>query len=139
MTYRALTHGRVYMSGSTTRFQTPAGTQTQAAAVNSSKGVANNGPVTAQKNKNNQSNNQPRRFYARTLLSNLLLAPNAFGPASEYSYGEGKGFPNALPQTSVGSTNSFARRAVARRAVTGLGAANDGPCCTTISAPKNLN
>ena len=113
-------------------------TQSQATAINSSKGVGNSGPVASQRNKNNSSNKQPAQTYARLLSINSLMTPNALGTEA-YVSKQGKGFPNALPQTSVGSTNSFARRAVARRAVTGLGAANDGPCCTTISAPKNLN
>ena len=47
------------------------------------------------------------------------MLANAYGP-EQYVYGQGKGFPNALPQTSVGSTNTFARRAIARRAVTNV-------------------
>ena len=43
------------------------------------------------------------------------MLKNAYGSGS-YVYGQGKGFPTALPQTSVGSTNAFARRAIARRA-----------------------
>jgi len=128
MPYRALTHGRV--GGGRKgygRFETFTVTQSQASAINSSKGVANNGPVTVQKNKINLANQQPPRYYTRSRLQiNMLMGPNALGAAvdgngvSTYSAGEGKGFPNATPQTSVGSTNKFSRRAIARRAVTKL-------------------
>ena len=130
MPYRALTHNRVHMKGGTTRFETPSGTATQSSAVNSSKGIANSGSVISQRNKQNTNNAQPRRFYTRTLSTNFLMKADAFGPATNYlkckggksgcggRIGEGKGFPNAMPQTSVGSTNVFARRAIARRSVT---------------------
>ena len=48
--------------------------------------------------------------------SNLLLKPDAFGNPNTFVSGQGKGFPNATPQVSVGSTNVFSRRAIARRA-----------------------
>ena len=50
------------------------------------------------------------------------MGPNAYGPAtfrgqdgklySNYSPGQGKGFPEATPLPSVGSVNRFARRAI---------------------------
>ena len=107
-------------------------THSQASVINSQKGVPNNGAPIHQKNKNNQTNHQPRRYYARTLKSNLLMTPNALGDASTYVSGQGKGFPNAVPQTSVGSTNVFSRRAIARRAVTKrAGVSESKNCCET--------
>ena len=47
------------------------------------------------------------------------MSATAYG-SGKFVSGQGKGFPNAVPQTSVGSTNTFARRAIARRAVTKL-------------------
>ena len=58
---------------------------------------------------------------------------------STFAPGQGKGFPNATPQTSVGSTNAFARRAIARRAVTSV--VNNGvkKNCACVPQPvKNL-
>ena len=130
MPYRALTHNRVTMAGGTTRFDALTKSAAHASAINSSKGIANSGSVISQKNKLNINNARPKRYYARTLASNLLMKEDAFGPLSDYKkckggknargrcIQEGKGFPNAMPQTSVGSTSVFARRAIARRAVT---------------------
>ena len=135
MPYRALTHGRVSKGKKGyTRLDTPTITHSQATAINSSKGVSNSGSVISQRNKNNQSNKQPRRSYARTLSSNLLLAPDAFGQPNKYISGQGKGFPNAPPQTSVGSTNTFSRRAIARRAVTSIKPSNVNACCKTLKS-----
>ena len=139
MPYRALTHGRVYnpIYDRNGALIVPS-TNSQASAINSQRGVPNNGPTTVQKNKNNQSNKQPRRFYARTLSRNFLMGPNALGDASTFVSNQGKGFPNATPQISVGSTNTFSRRAIARRAVTKLPgtSTNSANCCA--SAVKNL-
>ena len=68
MPFRALTHGRVKNSilDVNGNIFTPY-THSQAAAISSQNGVANNGPVTVQRNNNNQSNKQPKRYYARTL------------------------------------------------------------------------
>ena len=52
------------------------------------------------------------------LKQDLLIPKNAFGPDSGFAPNQGKGFPNASPMTSVGSTNKFARRAILRRAET---------------------
>ena len=117
MPYRALTHGRVGGGkGSYNRFSTiPSSVSTtQAVAMNSAKGVENSGP-TVRHNANSGGSQKSRRTIAR----NFLMLHNAYGP-EPYVYGQGKGFPNALPQTSVGSTNTFARRAIARRAVTNV-------------------
>ena len=136
MPYRALTHGRVnnpILDKNGNVFV--ATTQSQAAAINSQKGVAN----TVQKNKNNKSNKQPARYYARTLSINFLMTPDALGPKDTYVSGQGKGFPRATPQTSVGSTNAFTRRAIARRAVTQMvGDANSHPCPCNPRQVKNL-
>jgi hypothetical protein len=86
--------------------------------------------------------------YTRTLSTNFLMNANAYGAGtkviggvtySSYAPGQGKGFPNATPQTSVGSTNAFARRAIARRAVTTL--VNNGEkkdCACVPQQVKNL-
>ena len=136
MPYRALTHGRVnnpILDKNGNVFV--ATTQSQAAAINSQKG----GPNTVQKNKNNKSNKQPARYYARTLSINFLMTPDALGPKDTYVSGQGKGFPRATPQTSVGSTNAFTRRAIARRAVTQMvGDANSHPCPCNPRQVKNL-
>ena len=144
MPYRALTHGRVnnpILDKNGNPFV--ATTQTQAAAINSQKGVANTGPNTVQKNKNNKSNKQPARYYARTLSINFLMTPDALGPKDTYVSGQGKGFPRATPQTSVGSTNAFTRRAIARRAVTQLAgeaslSTGSRPCPCNPRQVKNL-
>lgn len=130
MPYRALTHGRVKnpvldLNGN---IFTPS-THSQASAISSQNGVANNGPVSVQRNKNNQSNKKPKRYYARTLSSNLLLRPNAYGNPDTFVSGQGKGFPNATPQVSVGSTNKFSRRAITRRAVTRMIEPMSRGCC----------
>jgi len=145
MPYRALTHNRVksFLKAEN------ATTQSQATAINSQNGVSNNGPPTTQKNTNNSSNKQPSRQHNRTASINFLMSVNAYGqgttvgsdgkPYSNYTPGQGKGFPNATPQTSVGSTNTFSRRAIARRAVTTL--VNNGvkKDCICIPQPiKNL-
>ena len=139
MPYRALTHRRVstFTSAQYAARDLAAplnageraitSGNTQAIAINSSNGIENSGSVISQRNKNKQTNVQPRRFYTRTLSTNFLMKADAFGPSTDYlkckggksgcggRIGEGKGFPNAMPQTSVGSTNVFARRAIARR------------------------
>ena len=150
MPYRALTHNRVKS------FLTAANatTHTQAAAINSQNGVSNSGPVATQRNKNNSSNKQPSKAWSRVNCTKggcaFLLSPTAYGNGSYVCgdghtgrlckrLGTGKGFPNAIPQTSVGSTNTFARRAIARRAVTSL--VNDGvkKDCVCVPQPiKNL-
>lgn len=129
MPYRALTHGRVNRSQNA-----PADAHTnQVKAINSQKGVANSGPI----RKNNSTNSQKT---IRTLSRNFLMGPNAYGKAtftagdgreySNYSPGQGKGFPEATPLPSVGSVNRFARRAIARRAVTKMvGEKGSKNCC----------
>ena len=129
MPYRALTHGRV--RGAQTA---PANAHTnQVKAIDSQKGVGNSGPI----RKNNSNNSQKT---VRTLSRNFLMGPNAYGPAtftgvdgkkySNYSSGEGKGFPEATPLPSVGSVNRFSRRAIARRAVTKrVGDETSKNCC----------
>lgn len=117
MPYRALTHGRV-------RGAQPApenAHNNQVKAIQSQKGVGNSGPI-------RKNNSNPRQSKVRTLSRNFLMAKNAYGSAtftagdgkqySNYSPGQGKGFPEATPLPSVGSVNRFARRAIARRAVT---------------------
>ena len=48
----------------------------------------------------------------------------------DFSPGQGKGFPEATPLPSVGSVNRFARRAIARRAVTKMiGDETSKNCC----------
>ena len=144
MPYRALTHNRV-KSFTTAKNAT---THSQATAINSQNGVGNNGSPTVMKNNLNTNNKQPAQKYARTLSRNFLMNSNAYGTGTKvidgieyasYAPGQGKGFPNATPQTSVGSTNTFARRAIARRAVTTL--VNNGvkPCDSCIPPQvKNL-
>ena len=118
MPYRALTHGRVNRSQNA-----PADAHTnQVKAINSQKGVANSGPI----RKNNSSK---RQSTVRTLSRNFLMAPNAYGNGT-FSEGQGKGFPEATPLPSVGSVNRFARRAIARRAVTKMvGDEKSKNCC----------
>ena len=149
MPYRALTHNRVKhpindVNGNTFVAQSNA----QASAINSQNGVSNSGSVISTKNALNINNKQPARKYARTLSINFLMGPNAYGAGTQqigtetfstYAPGQGKGFPNATPQTSVGSTNAFARRAIARRAVTSV--VNNGvkKNCVCVPQPvKNL-
>ena len=68
------------------------------------------------------------------------MGPNTYGQAtftgddgktySNYSSEREKGFPAATPLPSVGSVNSFARRAIARRAVTKrVGVSDSKNCC----------
>jgi len=140
MPYRALTHGRVGggRKGFTRNETLPSTTtQSQATAINSAKGVGNNGPVASQRNKNNSSNKQPAQKYARLLSINSLMTPNALGTEA-YVTNQGKGFPNALPQTSVGSTNTFSRRAIARRAVTKMAGNKTSENCPCNNQVKNL-
>ena len=135
MPYRALTHNRVnsYVGS------VPV-TQSQQRATNSQKGVSNSGSTVSQKNKLNISNKQPKRAYTRTMLSRnaKLIEPNAFGDKNSYVSGQGKGFPNATPQVSVGSTNAFARRAIARRAVTKREGDPTSKNCQCNKQVKNL-
>ena len=117
MPYRALTHGRV--RGAQTA---PANAHTnQVKAIDSQKGVGNSGPI----RKNNSTNSQKT---VRTLSRNFLMAPNAYGNGA-FSSGQGKGFPEATPLPSVGSVNRFARRAIARRAVTKMVGEKDSKNC----------
>ena len=138
MPYRSLTHGRV--GGGRTgynRFASlPSSVSTsQATAINSAKGVENSGPTV--RNNSNSGGSQKAR---RVISNNFLMLANAYGP-EQYVYGQGKGFPNALPQTSVGSTNAFSRRAIARRAVTNVNtktvSGNNGEAsvCECVSNP----
>ena len=148
MPYRALTHNRV-KSFLTAENAT---TQSQASAINSQNGVANSGPVTSMKNRLNKSNNNTPPNWGKVNCSNggcaFLMGANAYGAGtttlggtvfSTYAPGQGKGFPNATPQTSVGSTNTFARRAIARRAVTTLDNTGVKKDCVCVPQPvKNL-
>ena len=148
MPYRALTHNRV-KSFITSNNAT---TQSQATAINSQNGVAHSGPTTVMKNQLNISNNNPPPNWERVNCSKggcaFLMGANAYGSGtkviggvtySAFVPGQGKGFPNATPQTSVGSTNAFSRRAIARRAVTTL--VNNGEkkdCACVPQQVKNL-
>ena len=117
MPYRSLTHGRVGSgrSGYGRFASIPSNvSNSQASAINSSKGVENSGPTIL-----NNATSGSRARTARILQSNMLMRQDAYGP-EQYVTGQGKGYPNALPQTSVGSTNAFVRRAIARRAVTNV-------------------
>ena len=148
MPYRALTHNRV-KSFLTVENAT---TQSQASAINSQNGVANSGSVTSTRNKLNRSNNNPPTPWGRVNCNGggcaFLMGTNAYGAGtktiggvtySNYAPGQGKGFPNATPQTSVGSTNTFARRAIARRAVTTLDNTGVKKDCVCVPQPvKNL-
>lgn len=116
MPYRALTHGRVNSYVNKTKE-----THSQKSAKNSESGVANNGPPVVQKNKLNiptGNNGKARPIYARTLMRDLLIPPNTFGNDNNYAPNQGKGFPTANPQTSVGGTNIFCRRAIKKKAET---------------------
>ena len=135
MPYRALTHGRV--RGAQTA---PASAHiNQVKAIVSQKGVGNSGPI----RKNNSNNSQK---VVRTLSRNFLLSRNAYGPAtftdqngvkySNYSPGQGKGFPEATPLPSVGSVNRFSRRAIARRAIVG-GLNSSTACGGNCGCPTN--
>ena len=148
MPYRALTHNRV-KSFLTAENAT---TQSQASAINSQNGVANSGSVTSMKNQINKSNHNPPTSWGRVNCSEggcaFLMGANAYGVGtktiggtvfSAYAPGQGKGFPNATPQTSVGSTNRFTRRAIARRAVTTLDNTGEKKDCVCVPQPvKNL-
>ena len=148
MPYRALTHNRV-KSFLTAENAT---TQSQASAINSQNGVANSGSVTSVRNQLNISNNNPPPTWSKVTCSNggcaFLMGANAYGPGTQtlagnvfstYAPGQGKGFPSATPQTSVGSTNTFARRAIARRAVTTLQNTGVKKDCACVPQPvKNL-
>ena len=117
MPYRSLTHGRVGggREGYNRFSSLPSSvSNSQASAINSAKGVENTGP-TVRHNANSGGSQKSRRI----ISNNFLMLANAYGSGS-YVHGQGKGFPTALPQTSVGSTNAFARRAIARRAVTNI-------------------
>jgi len=147
MPYRALTHNRIkhaIKNKDGTTFVPSS--DAQASAINSQSGVGNSGPVSRQRNAINSSNKQPSRKHARTSSLNFLMSTNAYGKAtsvgvdgktySNYAPGQGKGFPTATPQTSVGSSNRFSRRAIARRAVTNsIGSA---PCPCVPKQVKNL-
>ena len=138
MPYRALTHNRV-KSFLTAENAT---TQSQASAINSQNGVANNGSVTSMRNQLNKSNNNTPPNWGKVNCANggcaFLMGANSYGTGT-YAPGQGKGFPSATPQTSVGSTNTFARRAIARRAVTTLNNTGEKKDCVCVPQPvKNL-
>lgn len=123
MPYRALTHGRV---STPTDIKGPTGKNVNGdidsvkRARNSQAGVSNSGSNISIKNKLNISSGRvggSRPYYARRLQSDLLMKKDDFGTES-FAPNQGKGFPTASPLTSVGSTNTFARRAIKRRAVT---------------------
>ena len=134
MPYRALTHGRINThkdlkgssgTGKNVGTGLPVGiaerSDSQKKAYNSQAGVANSGSNISLKNKLNIQSGRvggSRPSYARMLKQDLLIPKNAFGPDSGFAPNQGKGFPNASPMTSVGSTNKFARRAILRRAET---------------------
>ena len=125
MPYRALTHGRV--NG---RQLPPADAhQNQVKAIKSQRGVANYGPI-----RKRLSNMRQRR--KRTLSRNFLMSKNAYGNGV-FSPGQGKGFPNATPLPSVGSVNRFARRAIARRAVTKRIDTDSKNCCLNGSEDES--
>tara|TARA_B110000977_G_scaffold194062_1_gene270043 strand:- start:10 stop:486 length:477 start_codon:yes stop_codon:yes gene_type:complete len=152
MPFRALTHNRVkhYINdknGNTFTSQS----HSQASAINSQNAVSNNGSVTSVRNKLNISNNNPPLKWGRVNCSSkasFLMRTDAYGAGtkiiagekySTYAPGQGKGFPNATPQISVGSTNAFARRAIARRAVTTLNNTGEMKNCVCVPKPvKNL-
>jgi len=102
MPYRALTHGRVRGAQ-----KAPANAHTnQVKAIDSQKGVGNSGPI-----------RKTNLIHCRQECTTFLMPKNAYG-VGRFSPGQGKGFPEATPLPSVGSVNRFARRAIARRAVT---------------------
>uniref|UniRef100_A0A6C0JEG4 Uncharacterized protein n=1 Tax=viral metagenome TaxID=1070528 RepID=A0A6C0JEG4_9ZZZZ len=152
MPFRALTHNRVkhYVNDKNGNTFTPQ-SQSQASAINSQNAVSNNGSVTSVRNKLNISNNNPPLKWGRVNCSSkasFLMRTDAYGAGtkiiagekySTYAPGQGKGFPNATPQISVGSTNAFARRAIARRAVTTLNNTGEMKNCVCVPKPvKNL-
>lgn len=114
MPYRALTHGRV--RGAQTA---PANAHTnQVKAIDSQKGVGNSGPI-----------RKTNLIHCRQECTTFLMPKNAYG-VGRFSPGQGKGFPEATPLPSVGSVNRFARRAIARRAVTKrIGVKGSENCC----------
>ena len=124
MPYRALTHGRVNtptnVKGQTGK-NVNGKTDSQKKAYNSQAGVANNGSNVSLKNKLHIQSGRvggSRPVYSRMLKQDLLIPKNTFGFDIHFAPNQGKGFPNASPMTSVGSTNRFARRAILRRAET---------------------
>ena len=124
MPYRALTHGRVNtptnVKGQTGK-NVNGKTNSQKKAYNSQAGVANNGSNVSLKNKLHIQSGRvggSRPVYSRMLKQDLLIPKNTFGFDIHFAPNQGKGFPNASPMTSVGSTNKFARRAILRRAET---------------------
>jgi len=152
MPFRALTHNRVkhYVNDKNGNTFTPQ-SQSQASVINSQNAVSNNGSVTSVRNKLNISNNNPPLKWGRVNCSSkasFLMRTDAYGAGtkiiagekySTYAPGQGKGFPNATPQISVGSTNAFARRAIARRAVTTLNNTGEMKNCVCVPKPvKNL-
>ena len=114
MPYRALTHGRVRGAQ-----KAPANAHTnQVKAIDSQKGVGNSGPI-----------RKTNLIQCRQGCTTFLMPKNAYGNGT-FSPGQGKGFPEATPLPSVGSVNSFARRAIARRAVTKrVGDESSKNCC----------
>ena len=123
MPYRALTHGRV--RGAQTA---PANAHTnQVKAIDSQKGVGNSGPI-----------RKTNLIHCRQECTTFLMPKNAYG-VGRFSPGQGKGFPEATPLPSVGSVNRFARRAIARRAVTKrIGVKGSENCCEHKLQPLNL-
>jgi len=122
MPYRALTHGRVntpqQIKGATGKNDNNNFT-VQQKAYNSQAGVANSGSNISQKNKLKMQTGKTRNICSTNNITKSPLIPqNNFGPENKFVPGQGKGFPTANPLTSVGSTNTFARRAIKRRAVT---------------------
>ncbi len=114
MPYRALTHGRVRGAQ-----KAPANAHTnQVKAIDSQKGVGNSGPI-----------RKTNLIHCRQECTTFLMPKNAYG-VGRFSPGQGKGFPEATPLPSVGSVNRFARRAIARRAVTKrIGIKGSENCC----------
>ena len=114
MPYRALTHGRV--RGAQTA--PPNAHTNQVKAIDSQKGVGNSGPI-----------RKTNLIQCRQGCTTFLMPKNAYG-VGRFSPGQGKGFPEATPLPSVGSVNRFARRAIARRAVTKrIGVKGSENCC----------
>ena len=152
MPYRALTHNRIkhYVNDKNGNMFTTQ-SHAQESAINSQNAVSNNGSVTSIRNKLNISNNNPSLKWVRVNCSSkasFLMGSNAYGAGtkviddkvySTFAPGQGKGFPNATPQTSVGSTNAFVRRAIARRAVTTLTNTGEKKNCVCVpQSVKNL-
>ena len=144
MPYRALTHNRIKGFLTENSPSVLASGNIRAKRISSQKGLTNSGPISIQKNKSEIFKNHTSTVKRRTRCTgegslqykcSFLMSPNAYGTSS-YSSGEGKGYPNATPQTSVGSTNAFARRAIARRAVTTL--VNDGQKKDCVCGPQPI-